>query len=73
MPGPGWHLPRPIETHETVNFTGIRSVEKRTTMLTKDENIVELAFSVQYRINNAEDYLFYALMATDSMSNNFQL
>ena len=58
MPGPGWHLPRPIETHETVNFTGIRSVEKRTTMLTQDENIVELAFSVQYRINNAEDYLF---------------
>ena len=58
MPGPGWHLPRPIETHETINFTGIRSVEKRTTMLTQDENIVELAFSVQYRINNAEDYLF---------------
>ena len=58
MPGPGWHLPRPIETHETVNFTGIRSVEKRTTMLTQDENIVELAFSVQYRIKNAEDYLF---------------
>ena len=58
MPGPGWHLPRPIETHETINFTGIRSVEKRTTMLTKDENIVELAFSVQYRIKNAEDYLF---------------
>lgn len=58
MPGPGWHLPRPIETHETINFTGIRSVEKRTTMLTQDENIVELAFSVQYRIKNAEDYLF---------------
>ncbi len=58
MPGPGWHLPRPLETHETINFTGIRSVEKRTTMLTKDENIVELAFSVQYRIKSAEDYLF---------------
>ena len=58
MPGPGWHLPRPIESHETINFTGIRSVEKRTTMLTQDENIVELAFSVQYRIKNAEDYLF---------------
>jgi membrane protease subunit HflK len=27
-------------------------------MLTQDENIVELAFSVQYRIKNAEDYLF---------------
>ena len=58
MPGPGWHLPYPIETAEIVNFTGIRSVEKRTTMLTEDENIVELAFSVQYRVNNAENYLF---------------
>ena len=58
MPGPGWHLPYPIETVENVDVTGIRSVEKRTTMLTQDENIVELAFSVQYRIKNAEDYLF---------------
>ena len=57
MPGPGWHLPRPLETHETINFTGIRSVEKRTTMLTKDENIVELAFSTQYRIKSNIIYL----------------
>ncbi len=58
MPGPGWHLPTPIETVEKVNVTGIRSVEKRTTMLTQDENIVDLAFSVQYRVKNAEDYKF---------------
>ncbi len=58
MPGPGWHVPYPIESVEVVNVTGNRSVEKRTTMLTQDENIVELKFSVQYRLNNAEDYLF---------------
>ncbi|MBH32606.1 MAG: FtsH protease activity modulator HflK [Gammaproteobacteria bacterium] len=58
MPGPGWHLPTPIETVEKVNVTGIRSVEKRTTMLTQDENIVDLAFSVQYRVKNAENYKF---------------
>ena len=58
MPGPGWHLPTPIETVEKVNVTGIRIVEKRTTMLTQDENIVDLAFSVQYRVKNAEDYKF---------------
>ena len=57
-PGPGWHMPFPIESREIVNFTGIRSVEKRTTMLTKDENIVELAFSVQYKVQSAEDFLF---------------
>lgn len=58
MPGPGWHIPYPVESVEVVNVTGNRSVEKRTTMLTQDENIVELKFSVQYRLKNAEDYLF---------------
>lgn len=58
MPGPGWHIPYPVESVNVVNVTGNRSVEKRTTMLTQDENIVELKFSVQYRLKNAEDYLF---------------
>ena len=58
MPGPGWHIPYPIESVAVVNVTGNRSVEKRTTMLTQDENMVELKFSVQYRLKNAEDYLF---------------
>ena len=58
MPGPGWHIPYPIERVDVVNVTGNRSVTKRTTMLTQDENIVELKFSVQYRLKSAEDYLF---------------
>ena len=58
LPGPGWHVPYPVESVEVINVTGNRSVEKRTTMLTQDENIVELKFSVQYRLKNAEDYLF---------------
>lgn len=58
MPGPGWRIPYPIESVEVVNVTGNRSVKKRTTMLTQDENIVELEFSVQYRLKNAEHYLF---------------
>ena len=58
MPGPGWRIPYPIESVEVVNVTGNRSVKKRTTMLTQDENIVELEFSVQYRLKSAEDYLF---------------
>ena len=58
MPGPGWHIPYPVERVEVVNVTGNRSVKKRTTMLTQDENIVELEFSVQYRLKSAEDYLF---------------
>lgn len=68
--GINWNLPYPIERHETVNVTQIRSVDigsdsivkntglTNSAMLTADENIVELKFAVQYRLSNARDYLF---------------
>ncbi len=67
--GPGWHyhLPMPIERVEqipvtTVNQTNIGSkggdLPKESLMLTGDENIVDVAFSVQWRIDNAGRYLF---------------
>ncbi|MGV3493271.1 MAG: FtsH protease activity modulator HflK [Ramlibacter sp.] len=68
--GFNWRLPYPIERHETVQVTQIRSVDvgrdtviratglKESAMLTEDENIVEIKFAVQYRLNNARDWLF---------------
>ena len=67
--GPGWHyhLPIPIERVEqipvtTVNQTNIGSkagdLPKESLMLTGDENIVDVAFSVQWRIDDAGRYLF---------------
>ncbi len=35
-----------------------RSVLNEALMLTQDENIVDVSFAVQYRIKNAQDYLF---------------
>lgn len=57
-PGMGWHLPWPIEDEEIVNVTGVRSVTDRAVMLTKDENIVDVELSVQYKVSSAEEYLF---------------
>jgi membrane protease subunit HflK len=57
-PGLNWHLPWPIEEVEIVNVTGVRSVREEATMLTQDENIVDVELSVQYRVSNAEDYVF---------------
>lgn len=63
-------LPYPFESHETVNVTALRSVEVGTTgvtqgtglrdssMLTQDENIVDIQFTVQYRIKDARQFLF---------------
>lgn len=68
--GFNWRLPYPIERHETVPVTQIRSVDvgrdnviratglKESAMLTEDENIVEIKFAVQYRLNDARAWLF---------------
>jgi modulator of FtsH protease HflK len=63
--GPGFHirLPNPIETHQSVpvnvlNETQIGRGEEESLMLTGDENIVDMDFSVNWRVNNARDFLF---------------
>jgi modulator of FtsH protease HflK len=68
--GFNWRLPYPFEAHETVAVTQLRSVEvgrnavvqatglRDSSMLTQDENIVDIRFTVQYRLGNAKDYLF---------------
>jgi len=56
--GLNWHIPFPIETVEIVNIDEVREVTNKTSMLTQDENIVEVALEAQYKIKSAEDYLF---------------
>ena len=65
-----WRLPYPFQAHETVAVTQLRSVEvgrntvvqatglRDSSMLTQDENIVDIRFTVQYRLKDARDYLF---------------
>jgi membrane protease subunit HflK len=68
--GVHWRLPYPFETHETVNVGQIRSVEigrsnvvrqanvKDASMLTRDGDILDLRFVVQYQIRQPTEYLF---------------
>lgn len=57
-PGINLTLPRPIESLEKVNISNVRSVDDRGHMLTEDENLVEFTYQVQYRVSNAQDFLF---------------
>lgn len=57
-PGPHWHLPVPIESVEKINVDEISTLTHRASMLTQDENIVEVELTVQSRIQDAADYLF---------------
>lgn len=57
MPGIHWFM-RGIEKVETVDVDAVRTVSHRANMLTKDENIIQVELAVQYRIKDAQDYLF---------------
>lgn len=58
QPGPHVRLPRPIEEVIKVNVERIQTITSQSSMLTGDENIVEVELAVQYRIKEATDYLF---------------
>jgi modulator of FtsH protease HflK len=65
-----WRMPYPIQQHESVSVTQLRSVEvgrnavgtttglRDSSMLTQDENIVDIRFTVQYRLKDARAFLF---------------
>ncbi len=57
-PGPHWHIPYPVEEVLKVNVDQISSFRHKATMLTRDENIVDVELTVQSRIQDAADYLF---------------
>jgi len=57
--GPGLHWrPRLVDNYIKVDISSIERTSVDGVMLTKDENIVIVKLGVQYRIENAEDYLF---------------
>ncbi len=73
MPGPSIRLPRPIEQVIRVDVDQIRTVEvgyrsegrqqmviqDEASMLTQDENIVDVKLAVQYKVKSPADYLFH--------------
>lgn len=70
LPGFNWRWPYPIQSHEIVNVSQVRTVEvgyrtntknkqlQEALMLTEDENIIDIQFAVQYTLKSASDWLF---------------
>jgi modulator of FtsH protease HflK len=71
--GVNWRLPYPLESHEIVTVSKTRSIYigviksqqgnsnaavRDSSMLTQDENIVDVRFEVQFRLKSASDYVF---------------
>ena len=74
-----WRLPYPIQSHELVNISGVRTLEvgyrgseknkvlKEALMLTDDENIINIQFAVQYILKDPVDYVFNNRSPDDSV------
>jgi membrane protease subunit HflK len=58
QPGLNFRLPRPIEDVIIVNVGQVRSITHKATMLTQDENIVDVELAVQWRIKEPTDFRF---------------
>jgi membrane protease subunit HflK len=68
--GFNWRWPAPFQSHETVNVAQVQTVElgyranvrnkqpNEALMLTADENIVDVQFSVQYKITDPVAWVF---------------
>lgn len=77
--GFNWRLPYPVQRHELIFVTQIRSVDvgrdviikatglRESAMLTEDENIVEIKFAVQYRLSDARAFLFESKNPSDAV------
>jgi membrane protease subunit HflK len=77
----GWHwrLPYPFQGDEVVAVTQLRTKEiggnsvvqatglRDSSMLTEDENIVDIRFTVQYRLKDAREYLYNNANLDDSV------
>jgi membrane protease subunit HflK len=58
QPGLRWHLPWPIETRVAINTEETVTWSYQGSMLTRDENIVDIVLIVQYRRTDPEAFLF---------------
>jgi modulator of FtsH protease HflK len=72
-----WRMPYPFESHEIVDLSQLRQITvgvrgggaamrgRDSLMLTRDENMVDVQFAVQYRIADPKDYLFNNVATDD--------
>lgn len=68
--GPGLHWNPPIiDDVREINVTKVRSLSQTKSMLTQDENIVEVQMSVQYQVSNPRDFLLNVRAPEVSLEN----
>ncbi|MFN3965411.1 FtsH protease activity modulator HflK [Silanimonas lenta] len=57
-PGANFKLPRPIERVVVVQAQEVAATSDQMLVLTRDENLVEIGYNVQFQITEPKDFLF---------------
>ena len=58
LPGSGWHWPWPIQTLTKLKVEGLDSLDAKAMTLTSDQGLIDLSWSVQYRVADPRLYMF---------------
>jgi len=67
QPGHIWRWPRPIETVEKLDVSNPEGVDAKALMISSDQSLIEVSWSVQYRISNPLRYLFHVRDPQESL------
>jgi modulator of FtsH protease HflK len=68
QPGLHWHLPWPIESVEKINIGATERLAYQGSMLTRDENIVNVDLVVQFRRTDPKGFLFHMRDPEDTLT-----
>ncbi len=67
QPGRLWRWPRPIETVTKLDVVNPETLDSKSQMLTADQSLVDVSWSVQYRISDPLHYLFHVRDPQESL------
>jgi len=57
-PGYSWHWPWPIETVRKLDVTNVEALDSKALMLASDQSLIDVSWSIQYRIADPLQFLF---------------
>jgi membrane protease subunit HflK len=67
QPGHGWHWPWPIETLTKLDVVTVEALDSKALMLTDDQSLIDISWSVQYRIADPLRFLFQVREPQESL------
>jgi modulator of FtsH protease HflK len=67
QPGHIWRWPRPIETVTKLDVANPEGVDAKALMISSDQSLIDVSWSVQYRISDPLRYLFHVREPQESL------